>query len=141
MLQKVLASLGQGGAQVDLVLHQEQFVVGSQVTGEIFVKGGTVEQSINYMEVRLILERYNHENEYTQTIEKIPIQHSFAILSNETKSFPFQFDLPTHFPVSGDTVCYYFETYLDIAAGKDYVDRDLILIVAPVESGSLHEIK
>ncbi len=129
-----MASLGQGGAQVDLILHEEHFTVGSQVTGEIFVKGGVVEQSINYIEVRLILEKYNHENEYTQMIEQIPVQTSFEIQSNEEKSFPFQFHLPDHLLVSGDTVCYYFETYLDIAAGKDYVDRDLILIVSPAEN-------
>lgn len=128
-----MASLGQGGAKVDLSLYQNHFSPGEEVKGELNVYGGTVEQSIDKIEVNLELEIHDHEHHYRQTVSKVPLNTTFEIHPNEQKTFPFYFRLPSNLPISGHTVSYFFETELDIIGGKDHKDRDFISIIPPRE--------
>lgn len=128
-----MASLGQGGAKVDLVLDQDHFSPGEEVQGVLNVYGGTVEQSIDKIEVNLELEIHDHEHHFHQTVNRIPLHTTFTIHPSEQKTFPFHFRLPTNLPVSGPTVSYYFETELSIVSGVDHKDRDFISINPPYE--------
>jgi sporulation-control protein len=128
-----MASLGQGGAKVDLALYQDHFSPGEEVKGELNVYGGTVEQSIDKIEVSLELEILDHEHHYRQTVSRVPLNTTFSIYPGEQKSFPFYFRLPNNLPVSGHTVSYFFETELDIIGGKDHKDRDPVTIHPPHE--------
>jgi sporulation-control protein len=126
-----MASLGQGSAKVDLVLNQDQFAPGDEINGTLHVYGGTVEQSIDNIEVTLELEIHNDENYFHHTVYRIPIPVEFEIAPEERTTFPFTFHLPSNIPISGNTISYFFQTQLSIIGGIDHKDSDPITIVPP----------
>lgn len=133
LFKKLMASLGQGSAKVDLVLDEEQFAPGDEITGMLHVYGGTVEQSIDNIEVTLELEVHNDENYFHHTVYRIPIPAEFEIAPEERTTFPFTFHLPNNIPVSGNTINYFFQTQLSIVSGIDHKDHDPITVVPPTE--------
>ncbi|MBN2909037.1 sporulation protein [Polycladomyces sp. WAk] len=131
MLKNLMARLGHGAAKVDLVLNRNQFALGEFVEGTLVIQGGTVQQSINKIDVRLMVIVRSHESEATHLVTSIPFHQSFTIHPGERKEFPFQYQLPNDLLLSGNYVTYFFQTELDIAGGVDQTDRDYIEILPP----------
>lgn len=131
MLRNLMAKLGKGGANVDLVLDKQEYQPGDTVSGELVVQGGTVEQSINRIDVELSMSVRVGDKEYTKELKRFPFPNSFVINPSENKVFPFNYQLPNDLPLSGNQIHYTFVTHLDIASGKDHYDRDPIRINPP----------
>lgn len=124
-----MASLGHGGAKVDLVLDRTEYQLGEVVEGKLVIQGGKVEQQINKIDVNFIANFYVKEHPYTHVVQTFPFHASFKIQPSEVKEFPFSYLLPTNLLLSSRTVSYYFDTNLDIASAIDHKDKDYITIV------------
>ncbi|TCS95105.1 sporulation protein [Hazenella coriacea] len=142
MFKKLMASFGQGGAKVDLVLQQNQFYLGDQVEGKIIIYGGTVAQQINRIGVSLEMDVRVSGRHYTRTVAQVPFHSSFTIQPHEQKELPFQFVLPNNLLISGNYVSFYFKTHLDIAGGVDHTDKDYISVLpTPELQNVLHALE
>lgn len=131
MFKNLMARFGHGAAKVDLVLKQNQFTLGDFVEGTLVIQGGTVEQQINKIDVRLMVSIRSDESEMTHLVTSIPFYQSFTIHPGERKEFPFQYQLPNDLLLSGNYVSYFFKTELDIAGGVDQTDSDYIEVLPP----------
>lgn len=131
LFKDLMARFGKGAAKVDLVLNRNQFQLGDVAEGKLVIQGGTVEQKINKIDVRLMVVIRHDETEYVHAVTSIPFYESFIIHPGEYKEFPFQYQLPYDLLISGNYVTYFFNTKLDIAGGVDQKDRDYIEILCP----------
>ncbi|MBH8596550.1 sporulation protein [Thermoactinomyces sp. CICC 10523] len=132
MFKDFMARLGHGAAKVDLILEQNRFAPGDPVAGKVLIKGGSVEQRINKIDVRFMLSIYAKGHVHTHPVASVPFYQSFVIRPGEQKELPFHFQLPGNLLVTGQSVSYYFDTQLDLAGAVDQSDRDYIEIVPPV---------
>lgn len=131
MFKKLLASLGVGAAKIDLVLDSDVVTMGEEVTGKVYVQGGEVKQHIEELEVHFKLsssfKKGDHIRHVNETIATIPvIQEGFEVHPGEKKEFDFHFDCPELLPVSSVNTRYYFQSNLEINAGIDAKDRDVV---------------
>lgn len=131
MFKKVLATMGVGSAEVDLILQKQDYEPGETLKGEFFIKGGTVEQKINNIAVALAMKANINDRPASRKMATIPVVSSFAIQPNEQKTFPFSYELPEQLPISSPFVAYGIATRLDIAGGRDHRDYDRIRILPP----------
>ncbi|SEN04156.1 sporulation protein [Lihuaxuella thermophila] len=131
VFKKFMAKLGKGAAQVDLVLDQEEYTLGEQVSGELVIQGGTVPQEINGIDIDFMMSVHTEKQEQTVLIHRFPFPGSFQIQPGERKTLPFSYELPKNLLLSGYSVSYYFVTHLDIAGAVDSTDRDPVLIMPP----------
>lgn len=131
MFKRVLAKLGVGSAQVNLVLDKDEYRLGDTVEGQLLVEGGNVEQYIRKIDVDLVLEVQVKERLFSHTVERASFHDSFYVAPSEKKVLPFTFTLPHNLLISGNSVRYQFVTRLDIADGLDHSDRDPLRVLPP----------
>ncbi|SFJ94595.1 sporulation protein, partial [Thermoflavimicrobium dichotomicum] len=137
VLKNFLAKLGHGGAKVDLILDKQEYVLDEQVSGELVIQGGTVEQHINKIDIELVMSLYYKNHHYTQTVQVFPFHTPFNIQPSEKKVFPFSCKIPSNLLLSSHSVSYYFITHLDIAGAVDHTDRDYVKILPPARLQNL----
>jgi sporulation-control protein len=131
MLKDLMARFGIGSAHVDLILDRHQFRLGETVEGKIVVQGGQVTQTINKIDVQLMMKLHHHGQDHTIPVTEIPQVSTFVIQPGDRKEWPFRYTLPYHLLLSGHQVAYYFTTHVDIAGGVDHTDHDFIQILPP----------
>lgn len=131
MFKDLLAKFGHGGAKVDLRLNQSAYELGSEITGDIVVTGGAVEQGLSGIEVEFYIEFYIKEQLVNHRLYYFPIHFSEEIKPGEQKVFPFSYRLPNDYLLSSSTVRYYFVTKLAIDKAVDASDRDYIQVIPP----------
>ncbi|MEW9669023.1 sporulation protein [Ammoniphilus sp. 3BR4] len=139
MFKKFMAKMGIGSAKVDLVLDKRDYDLGELVQGQFRIEGGSVEQKINKLDVDLVLRMYVKGKEYSHLVSSIPVTSGFIIQAGERKELPFTYELPYTLPLSRGGVTYSFQTRLDIAAGVDNLDQDVIQVHAPKKFNQLIE--
>lgn len=126
-----MAKFGRGGAQVDLVLDNNQFALGDSVSGKIVIHGGAIKQTINHIEIDFMIDVVVKGQIYTHIVHRFVFDESFLIEASGRKELPFAYQLPTNLLISGNSVSYYFVTHLDIAGSIDHKDRDYITVIPP----------
>lgn len=126
-----MAKFGRGGAQVDLVLDNNQFALGAPVSGKIIIHGGAIEQRINHIEIDFMIDVVVKGQIYTHIVHQFVFDESFYIEASGRKELPFTYQLPTNLLISSNSVSYYFVTHLDIAGSIDHKDRDYITVIPP----------
>src|SRR5690606_5269833 len=131
MFKRVLAKLGVGSGQVNLVLDKDEYRLGDTVEGQLLVEGGNVEQYIRKIAVDLVLEVQVKERLFSHTVDRASFHDSFYVAPSEKKVLPFTFTLPHKLLISGNSVRYQFVTRLDIADGLDHSDRDPLRVLPP----------
>ncbi|MCS1352068.1 sporulation protein [Mechercharimyces sp. CAU 1602] len=134
MFKTMLASLGIGAAKIDLVLDQDHVTMGEEVTGEIRLQGGEVEQRMEYLSVHFCVQSHFSMGDQVMNVDErvdtIPIVKSpFTVQASEEQTFPFSFICPEYLPVSSINTKYYFLTNLEIEKGMDAKDRDYINVL------------
>lgn len=140
MFKFLLASLGVGAAQIDLILDRSFVVTGQEVTGKIVVSGGDVQQILEGLYVDFVLDSRYTIGDSTRTVSEVVerifiFKDYYTIQPNQHYEVPFSFQCPQGLPVSSVCTRYYFQTSLEIRQGIDSHDRDYI-DVRP--SGLLH---
>ncbi len=128
MFKKILASFGKGAATVDLQFDNRPYQAGESIQGEIIIQGGAVEQKINQLAIRLMMDVALKQGNVSKEIAHIPLISRDRIQPKEQKVIPFHYVLPTNIPITRRAVSYYFDTHLDIEGGVDRKDVDWIII-------------
>ncbi|MFF2497897.1 sporulation protein [Peribacillus sp. NPDC058075] len=128
MFKKILASLGKGAASVDLQYDNRNYQAGESVQGEVVIQGGEVEQKINQLTIRLMMNVVLKQGSVSKEVAHIPLVNRDCIHPKERKVIPFHYVLPTNIPISRGTVSYYLDTHLDIEGGVDRKDVDRLVI-------------
>jgi len=127
------ASLGIGAATVETVLQSNQYRPGEKVQGVIYIKGGSVDQEIDDIELHL-LTRYAVEKDDQRIYQNAKIAsyrvvNSFTIRPNEKRELPFSFTLPLDTPITFGHTTVWLNTELDIEDGVDKEDNDYIQVL------------
>ncbi|WCN37948.1 sporulation protein [Aneurinibacillus uraniidurans] len=133
MFKKFLSKIGIGGASVNLVLYHDTVRMGDTITGELIVQGGDVEQRMNGITVELHVKSRYVYNDTTTSVDKcvatVQAATPFTLGVKETKTFPFECQIPKFIAMSSITTRYYFKTNLDIESALDSNDRDFLTIL------------
>ncbi|MBF0203777.1 MAG: sporulation protein [Desulfamplus sp.] len=141
LLNKMFSTIGIGSANVNTLFFNELFRPGESVKGEVFVKGGSVEQNVDSIYFKII-STYEDEIEIENSkgdeedinitrnavITEFQISEPFTINKNQTKKFDFDFLLPLDTPVTAGKTKTWVETGLDIKMAVDPTDKDYIHI-------------
>ncbi len=141
-LKKTLASFGIGSAKVDTVLQQEALYPGDKVKVTVHVYGGSTEQLIDNIDLRLLCryvdeEVVNNKDSDSQnkrrvhrryTLASWSLPYSFTIASGETRDFDVELDIPWNTPITIGDAKVWLETGLDISMAKDPADKDILTV-------------
>ncbi|MCM3162967.1 sporulation protein [Metabacillus litoralis] len=130
---KILASVGVGSAKVDAKLSKSSITIGEKVEGVIDVQGGNVEQAVDeiYLTVNTNYEKEQDDRVINKhaVIATIKLNEPFVIMPGETKTFPFQIEMPLDTPVSVGSSQVWIQTGVDIKGAVDPQDRDVVTIL------------
>lgn len=144
LFKKTLASFGIGSAKVDSVLQQEVLYPGQKVNITIHVYGGSTEQEIDNIDLKLYC-RYIKEvpadpdksQNNAGRMRRVPanyalakwsLPYAFTIKPGETRDFNVELDVPWNTPVTVGDSKVWLETGLDIAMAKDPTDTDILTV-------------
>lgn len=132
-LKKAMATMGIGGAKVNTVLDYNRLEPGAMVRGHIVVMGGSVEQQVDnvYLKLNTEYKRERDDKTYyeTATVQRVTIPVRQAIGENQRIEIPFEFMLDYRVPVTHRRSKVWLSTVLDIASAVDSTDRDYIEVV------------
>ena len=132
--KRIGASLGLGAATVETVLNQNEYAPGDTVKGVVTVKGGTVDQQIEDIDLHLFTQYQVEKDDkrYYQTVKlgSTRITEGFQIAAKEERRFPFSFVLPLDTPITFGKTKVWINTDVDIESGVDTQDNDAIRVVA-----------
>jgi sporulation-control protein len=141
-LKKTLATFGIGSAKVDSVLQQEVLYPGQKVLVAIHVYGGSTEQDIDNISLKLCC-RYidevpandrNSDSGATRREHKKyvlaswTLPYAFTIGVGETRDFAVELDVPWNTPVTIADAKVWLETGLDISHAMDPSDKDIVTV-------------
>ncbi|WP_432722228.1 sporulation protein [Jeongeupia wiesaeckerbachi] len=141
MFRSLLAAAGFGGAQVDTRITTSRLIPGGPLDGEVVLKGGAADQTIDGLQLALCteMEVESDNGEYTTShvLAHWPLNERFVLRAGETMSIPLNTQLPAETPINAlrcrDNRCrVWLETRLSIASAVDASDRDP-LVVEPTE--------
>ncbi|MGA8941945.1 MAG: sporulation protein [Thermoactinomyces sp.] len=131
MFKALLAKMGKGGAQTDLVLERDHVQLGDPVKGDLIIRGGIIDQKIKKIDIDLMIHIRLGQQVYSHSIARFPYHSPLMVHPSEVITFPFSYRLPSNLLVSGYTVSYQFITQLEISSGTNYTDTDPIIIAPP----------
>jgi len=136
--KNMMASVGVCAAKVDTILNGTVSRPGGKVSGVVHVKGGSVDQDIEDIDVSLMVDvkREANDRKYYEpmVITKHRVAGRFKILAGEHKQFPFEFQVPLEVPITVlgpyklGNIKLYVKTDLDIDNALDKADRDYMEI-------------
>ncbi|MFK2824134.1 sporulation protein [Bacillus sp. B190/17] len=127
---KILASIGIGGAKVDTKLEKSEYTAGEMIRGQVEIYGGSTEQQIDsiYLTVYTTFIRETDDRKHTDyaAVKHHKLNEPFKIGANETKSIPFSMELPIDTPITYGNTRVWVATGLDIKNAADPGDKDYI---------------
>ena len=133
MIQKILASIGIGNAQVNTKLDRNRLTAGDVVSGVVEVIGGNVEQQIDtiYLTLYTTYIKEMNDKKYTDkaAIARFTVSEPFTIGVGEKRSIPFSFNLPYTTPITAGKTKIWVQTELDIKLAVDPTDKDYIEVL------------
>lgn len=146
MLQKILASIGIGNAQVDTKLDRSRYTAGDVINGVVEIKGGNAAQDIDtiYLTVytTFIQEINDHKHTSNAAVARYEVSQPFTIHRDEFKSIPFSFKLPYTTPATLGKTRVWVQTELDIKMAVDPTDKDFIEVApTPLANEVLAAVK
>jgi sporulation-control protein len=144
MFNKVIASIGIGSATVDTKLKSAYIQQGEILEGIIEVKGGSTEQRIETINLKLMT-MFGHEGSdrlSPATVEDQQLNEPFTISKGERKTIPFSFQVPLDTPITmidpetqKNVPPVWIDTAIDIRNAVDPKDRDFV----SVDPTTVHE--
>lgn len=107
MFQKVMASLGQGGATVDALILDRNVRPGGTLHGEVLLVGGQVDQEVESLAVTVLarVERTGHGSDGAPEVVDMPFQNvqlsgRELVRAGAQIKVPFEVQLPWETPVT-----------------------------------------
>jgi len=134
MFKKILASIGIGAANVNLILPKTRYSAGEQISGQLRIGGGMIDQMVDKVYLRLVLNSSFKKDDRIHTISREVAQgviaEGFEVKAGSaTQNLPVSFRIPEEIPVSSFATKYFLVTGLDIASAVDPKDSDMIEIL------------
>lgn len=145
MFKKLLAAVGVGGAMVDTVLDKPSLRPGDTLTGKVLIKGGSVPQSIEYVDLVLMteVEKKINGEEYraSHALQRYRVSGAIQLSAGQDMILPFALGLPLETPVNNAQAlaspgfqaylprvraAVWIHTDLAIASARDAEDRDFL---------------
>ncbi|MEU5655228.1 sporulation protein [Streptomyces sp. NPDC047737] len=139
VLKKLLGSLGVGGPTVDTVLEPGAATPGGSLTGQVRLKGGSADCTIEQITLELVAvveaERDEGEYEGAVTFAHFAVAGGFVLTAEADHSIPFTVTLPWETPVTelhGQDlgVVLGVRTELAVAGARDKGDLDRLTVTA-----------
>ncbi|PYI53812.1 sporulation protein [Paenibacillus flagellatus] len=132
LFNRMLASIGIGGAKVDTKLERGEYAPGEEVRGVVHIRGGSVEQEIGSIYI-LVMTQYVKEHDdrkYTENyaLAKIRVSDRMTLRANDSVEVPFAFELPVDTPATIGGQPVWLRTGLDIEMAVDPSDDDAIRV-------------
>jgi sporulation-control protein len=132
MFKRMLASVGIGAAQVDLMLHQDVVPAGDTITGVVRIQGGRVDQQIDdvyaHVMTRYLKEQNNTKMHVEAAVSKYQLTGKFTAEAEQVYEFPVSFVLPAITPVTMGRTPVWIQTGLDIKEAVDPKDQDQLQV-------------
>jgi len=129
LLRKMMSRVGVGSAHVDLILNKSLWRQGETIQGVVHIYGGTIEQTIERLDVELVQKTIENGKERDTVVAVIPAAGAFAIKPGEKKEIPFVYTIPNALPLSRPGRSYRFITRLHIEDAVDTLDFDYVQIL------------
>ncbi len=131
-MKKMMARVGVGSSEVDTILNRNVLVPGETVDGVIKIRAGSVEQTIEKIDLTLHTTYVQKKDDSKVTksaqIARYAVANQFTIPPNDEREFPFSFTLPLDAPISKGKSKVWLQTGLDIKSAVDPQDKDMIQI-------------
>ncbi|RAV19397.1 sporulation protein [Paenibacillus contaminans] len=128
MFKRMLASVGIGAAQVDLMLHQDVVNAGDTISGVVRIQGGRVDQQVDdvhaFVMTRYVKEQNDSKTQVDAPVAKFLLAGKFTVEAEQVYEFPVSFQLPAITPVTMGRTPVWIQTGLDIKESLDPKDRD-----------------
>ncbi|RAP74200.1 sporulation protein [Paenibacillus montanisoli] len=132
MFKRMLASVGIGAAQVDLMLHEDVVHAGDTISGVVRIQGGRVDQQVDdvyaYVMTRYLKEQNDSKIEHEATVAKFRLTGKFMVKAEQVYEFPVSFQLPSNTPISMGRTPIWIQTGLDIKEAVDPKDHDRLQV-------------
>ncbi|QNE76250.1 sporulation protein [Streptomyces finlayi] len=137
VFKRLLGSLGVGGPTVDTVLDAGAVLPGGSLTGQIRLKGGNADFTIEHIVLELVArveaEHEGGEHEGAVVFDRFAVGGNFRLAEGEQRSVPFSVTLPWETPITelhGQSlgVVLGVRTELSVAGAKDKGDLDPLAV-------------
>ncbi|MEU2999227.1 sporulation protein [Streptomyces sp. NPDC006995] len=137
VFKKLLGALGVGGPSVDTVLHPGPALPGGPLTGEVRLRGGGSDATVDRISLLLVArverEGQEEEDEATVVLERFTVGGGFRLAEEADHAVPFTVTLPWETPVThlhgqhlGPVLG--IRTELEIAGARDKGDLDALAV-------------
>lgn len=104
VFKKMLSAFGVGGPSIDTQVQNPHVVPGGRVTGQILLRGGEVDSSIERISLALMtrVEVESGDHEYLSNLEfgRIIVSGPFMLQAKSNHAMPFQFPIPVECPLT-----------------------------------------
>ncbi|MBD0383581.1 sporulation protein [Paenibacillus sedimenti] len=132
IFKKMLATVGIGAAQVDMLIDDSSIAAGDLLEGVVRIQGGRVDQQVDdvyaYVMTTYTKEQNDTKVEQEAAIAKFLLAGKFTVEAEQTYEFPFSFKLPETTPVTMGRTPVWIQTGLDIKEAFDPKDQDRVKV-------------
>ncbi|MFE2599432.1 sporulation protein [Streptomyces sp. NPDC057617] len=150
VFKRLLGSLGVGGPAVDTVLDADAAVPGGALTGQVHIKGGSADFTVEHITLELVarveVEHDGGESDGTVVFERFGVGGNFRLAEDERLSIPFSVALPWETPVTelyGQPlgIALGVRTEVSVAGARDKGDLDPLSVrPLPVQEAILEAL-
>ncbi|MFC8553530.1 sporulation protein [Streptomyces sp. NPDC057273] len=150
VFKRLLGSLGVGGPSVDTVLDPGAVTPGGGLTGQVHLKGGNADFTIEHITLELVArveaEHDDGESEGLVVFDRFTVGGDFRLAEGEQRSIPFSVNLPWETPITelygqGLGIALGVRTELGVAGAKDKGDMDPLAVrPLPVQESILEAL-
>lgn len=139
---KLKASVGFGGAKVDLIINEKVINQGGIIEGTVKITGGNLNQKLNKLKLQLYyrieeivqetvvvdydrdgriddVEEHEHYDTNYITIFKTETAHNTEIIKGEEQEHPFTIEIPFNVPITDESIKWYLQAQADIPGAID----------------------
>jgi len=133
MFNRLLASIGIGGAKIDTVLEKSRYAPGEEVRGVVRIQGGNAVQQVETIELSVmteyIRESNDHKHRHHAELGRYHVMKPFILQPSERQEVPFSFLLPNETPLTIGRAPVWIKTELEVRNAVDPGDNDRIDVV------------
>jgi sporulation-control protein len=129
MFEKILSRIGIGGAKVDTIVIDNRVETGGILKGELHIFGGNTVQKVESMALELNVS-YTSQEPCTQfpirtvALVTYDVTGKYEIQPKEEKVIPFEISIPSHCPISFNTLEVNLNTRINIEDSVEIEDVD-----------------
>lgn len=123
-MKRLLASVGVGNASVDTVLPSETVVPGEEVTADVQISGGDVQQEIGTVRIEIETQYRTEDGTRETDLARFVVAENLVIDPEEKRVEEVTFQVPYNTPITEGDASVWVETELDIDLAVDPEDTD-----------------